>query len=157
MGSARGLADSVGGTPGPCGAIPALHGSSVDPDPSPTTDGPSSTDTTTAGGTAEGEAPVAVSADVRETDGQIVIDASWSSASDAKLPVLYQLLAADGSPLSKISTLAGGTASVIITDTETGPLSADETYCVAVGFINTSAKARAPAACTDGSTLDVTR
>jgi hypothetical protein len=114
------------------------------------------TDTTT--DPAEGEPPAGVAARLRDADGEIVIDVSWNDPGDAKLPVLYQLLAADGSALSKISTLGGGTTSVIVTDTDTGPLTPDTTYCVAVGFINQSAKGVwAPAACTDGSTVSPTR
>jgi hypothetical protein len=114
--------------------------------------------TPTSTGTAEGEPPAGVNSRLRDAGGQIVIDASWQNPAEAKLPVLYQLLGADGSSLSRISTLAGGTSSVIVTDTDTGPLVPDTTYCVAVGFISTSAKALwAPAACTDGTTLQITR
>ena len=77
---------------------------------------------------------------------------------DGNAALALNLLGADGSSLSRISTLAGGTSSVIVTDTDTGPLVPDTTYCVAVGFISTSAKALwAPAACTDGTTLQITR
>lgn len=110
--------------------------------------------TVTTTGPAEGEPPAGVEARLREADGEIVIDVSWNDPGDSKLPVLYQLLAADGSKLRNVSTLGGGTTSVIITDTETGPLAPDTTYCVAVGFINQSAKGVwAPAACTDGTTI----
>ena len=123
----------------------------------PTT--PTSLDpTATTSSPAEGEPPTGVESRLREANGEIVIDVSWNDPGDSNLPVLYQLLAADGSTLSKISTLGGGTSSVIVTDTDTGPLTPDTTYCVAVGFINQSAKGVwAPAACTDGTTVSPTR
>lgn len=114
--------------------------------------------TTSSGDAATGEPPSAVAARTNDAGGQTVIDVSWGNPGGSRLPVLYQLLGADGAPLGKISTLAGGSSSVIVTDADTGPLVADQTYCVAVGFITTSAKAVwAPAACTDGTTVDVAR
>jgi hypothetical protein len=119
---------------------------------------PTSTDdngpTTTDGSGNAGDPPKDVQ--VKPVNNGSALQVTWTDPSQGQLPFAYEVLSPKGDQLAKISALPPQSTSVVVTKTDSGPLSAGQTYCVAVGTIGGGSKPSwAPAACTDGTTVDV--